>query len=177
MSIYDTEERYNKILNGLCPPKCTIGIAPVDKWLTTPDMGHIIASCYNRVVVLLTLPEMGGVCETYFPIRIAPPLNPHSNIMCICLIPDHYIHVILKEGFLLPPSCTEWMTRKIGEAENWHFAFLDRQLAFNELMSKEPKMPKKPINEHNSITFDTLKKPKQEFEVMDEDEDYALSLL
>jgi len=68
MPIYDTEECYNKILNGLHPPKCTSGIVSVDKWLTTPDMGHIIATCYNRVVVLLTLPEMGGVCETYFPI-------------------------------------------------------------------------------------------------------------
>ena len=48
MPIYDTEERYNKILNGLHPPKCTSCIAPVDKWLTTPDMGHIIASCYKR---------------------------------------------------------------------------------------------------------------------------------
>jgi len=117
MPIYDTEERYNKILNGLHPPKCTIGIAPVDKWLTTPDMGHIIAYCYNRVIALLTLPKMGGVCETYFPIRSAPPLNPHSNIMCPCLIPDHYIHVILKEGCSLPPSFTEWMTHKIGEAK------------------------------------------------------------
>jgi len=44
-------------------------------------------------------------------------------------------------------------------------------------MSKEPKSPKKPTNEHNLITFDTPEKPKQEFKVMDEDKDYALSLL
>jgi len=68
MPIYDTDERYNKILDGLHPQKCTSGVAPPDKWLTTPDMGHIIASCYKRVIVLLTLPEMGGVGETYFPI-------------------------------------------------------------------------------------------------------------
>ena len=47
MPIYDTEERYNKILNDLYPPKCTSGIAPVDKWLTTLDMGHIIVSYYK----------------------------------------------------------------------------------------------------------------------------------
>ena len=69
------------------------------------------------------------------------------------------------------------MTHKIGEAEKWHFEFMDRQAAFDELMSKEPKPPKKPTNEHNPITLDTLEKPKQEFEVMDEDEDYALSLV
>jgi len=182
MPIYDTEERYNKILNGLYPPKCTSGIAPVGKWLTAPDMGHIIASCYKRPVVLLTLPKMGGVCETYFPIRSAPPLNPYANIMCLYLIPDHYLHVILKESCLLPPSCKEWMNNKIGEAENWHFAFLDRQNAFNELMSKEPKPSKKPTNEHNQIVCDntpTSEKKKQEFEVMEymeEEENLGMSL-
>jgi len=55
---------------------------------------------------------------------------------------------------------------------------MDRHAAFNDLMSKEPKPPKKPTNEHKSITCDTptLEKPKQDFEVMDEDDDYALSL-
>ena len=49
-------------------------------------------------------------------------------------------------------------------------------------MSKEPKPPKKPTNEHNPIVCDntpTLKRKEQEFEVMEdmeEDEDYALSL-
>jgi hypothetical protein len=71
------------------------------------------------------------------------------------------------------------MTHKIGEAEQWLFEFLDKQVAFDELMSKEPKLPKKPTNKHNPITCDTPtpKKPKQDFEVMDEDEDYALSLV
>jgi len=71
------------------------------------------------------------------------------------------------------------MNNKIGEAEQWHFEFMDRQAAFNKLLSKEPKPPKKPTNEHNPITFEipTPEKPKQDFEVMDEDEDYALSLV
>jgi len=122
---------------------------------------------------------MGGSCETYFSIRSAPPLKPHSNIMCLCLIPDHFLHVKLKENCLLPPSCKEWMTHKIGEAEQWLFEFLDRQAAFDELMSKEPMPPKKPTNVHNPITCDTPtpKKSKEDFEVMDEDEDYALSLV
>jgi len=176
--IYATERRYKLILDDLHPPTSKSGIAPPEKWLTTPDMGDIIATCYNRAVVLLTLPEMGGSCETYFPIQSAPPLKPHSNIMCLCLISDHFLHVKLKEDCPLPPPCKEWMTHKIGEAEKWHFEFMDRQAAFDDLMSKEPKPPKKPTNEHNPITCDTstLKKPKQDFEFMDKDEDYALSL-
>jgi len=53
------------------------------------------------------------------------------------------------------------MNNKIGEAEKWHFAFLDRQHAFNELMSKEPKPPKKPTNEHNPIVCDNTPTPKK----------------
>jgi len=58
--LYATESRYKLILDGLHPPTSKSGIAPPEKWLTTPDMGHIIASCYNITVVLLILPEMGG---------------------------------------------------------------------------------------------------------------------
>ncbi|KEH21440.1 hypothetical protein MTR_7g004990 [Medicago truncatula] len=140
-------------------------------------MGHIIASCYNRPVVLLTLPKMGGACETYFPIWGAPPLNPHSNIMFLCLISEHFLHVKLKENCPLPPPSKEWMTHKIGVADQWLFQFLDRQAIFDELISKEPMPPKKPTIEQNPINLDTPEKPKQEIEVMDEDEEYALSLV
>ena len=115
-TIYGTEKRFKLILDGLHPPTSRSGIAPEDKWLTTLDMGHIIATCYNRVIVLLTLPEK-GICETYFPFRSAPPLKPHSNIMCLYLIPDHFLQVLLKEDCLLPPFCMDWMNNKIGETE------------------------------------------------------------
>jgi len=52
-------------LDGLHPPTNNGGIALEDKWLTLPDMGYIVATCYNRVVVQLVLPER-GICETYF---------------------------------------------------------------------------------------------------------------
>ncbi|KEH37913.1 hypothetical protein MTR_2g451140 [Medicago truncatula] len=58
LSIYGTKKRYKLILDGLHPLTSKSGIAPPHKWLTTSDMGHIIATCYNRAVVLLTLPEM-----------------------------------------------------------------------------------------------------------------------
>jgi len=116
MPIYGTEMRFKLIFDDLHPPTCRSGIAPVDKWLTTPDMGHIIATSYDRAVVLLTLLKI-GICETYFPIRSAPPLKPHSNTMCLYLIRGHFLHVLLKEDCLLPPPCKEWMNHKIGEAE------------------------------------------------------------
>jgi len=142
-------------------------------------ISHIKDSKLNQNNQINKKGVTGVVCETYFPLRSAPPLNPHSNIMCLCLIPDHYLHVILKEGCPLPPSCMEWNNNKIGEAENWNFQFLDRQAAFNELLSKEPKPPKRPMNERNPIICDntpTPQKKEQVFEVMEEEEDLGMSL-
>jgi hypothetical protein len=72
----------------------------------------------------------------------------------------------------------EWTNQKISEAEQWEFAFMDRQALFKYLMSNEPKSPKKPTSYFNPIYGDTPnpKKPKGEFEVIEEDEDDSLSL-
>ena len=48
--IYAGEGHYN-ILNGFYPPKNGSGFAPPDKWLTLPDMSHIVATYYNRSVL------------------------------------------------------------------------------------------------------------------------------
>jgi len=67
LPIFGTEMSFKVILDGLHPRTSTSGIAHEDKWLTTPNMGHIFATCYNRVVVQVTLPEK-GICEIYFSI-------------------------------------------------------------------------------------------------------------
>jgi len=92
-------------MNGLHPPTNSGGIAYIDKWLTLPDMNRIVATCYNRVVVQLISPKR-GLCESFFPIRGAPPLNLHAHIMCLGLILIHFLHVYFKDGCPLPPSCT-----------------------------------------------------------------------
>jgi len=45
IEIYVGEDRYNYILDGLHPPKNVSAFEPPDKWLTLPDMRHIVASC------------------------------------------------------------------------------------------------------------------------------------
>jgi len=133
--------------------------------------------CYNRVVVQLVLPKR-DLCETFLPIWGTLPLNLHAHIMCLGLILDNFLHVYLKDGCLLPPPCMEWKNHKIGEAEQWKFAFMDRQALLKDLMSKEPKPRKKPTNHLNSISCDnpTPEKQKGEFEVIEEHEDDVLSV-
>jgi len=64
MRVCASEDRFNYILNCLHPPQNSSGIAFEDKWLTSPNMGHIVATCYNRVVIELTNHEI-SISETF----------------------------------------------------------------------------------------------------------------
>jgi len=110
IKLYAGERRYNYILDGLHPPKNGSGFAPPDKWLTLPDMGHIVASCYNWPVVEMTTLDI-RVSHTFFPLRGNPSVNPKSNMICFGLISSHFVLLLLKNDCPLPPSSTEWKIR------------------------------------------------------------------
>ena len=129
IDIYASEDRYNHILDGLHPPKNVSGFAPPDKWLTLPDMGHIVASCYNRSVVEMTALDI-GVYETFFPLRGRPPVNPKSNMICLGLIPNHFVLLLLKDGCPLASSSTKWNNHRSKEAATWEDEFLDQHDCF-----------------------------------------------
>jgi hypothetical protein len=85
-------------INGLHPPTNSGGNALLGKWLTFPDMRHIVANYYNRCVVLLTNHEI-GTSESFFPLRGQPPAKQKTPIMCLGLIPNHFV-LIFFEGWL-----------------------------------------------------------------------------
>jgi hypothetical protein len=60
----------------------------MDKWLTLPDMGHILATHYNKVVVELSEPGE-RISETFFSLRGKPLSNPEkkSCLPWICSCP------------------------------------------------------------------------------------------
>ncbi|CAJ2641845.1 uncharacterized protein LOC123914953 [Trifolium pratense] len=114
------------------------------------DMGHILATAYNRVVVLLTKHEI-GYCETYFPLRGRPPLDPSARIMCVGMVPNHFVYVKLKVGCPLPPTCKEWKNHRAPEAETWEDTFMDRMVEFDELMKNEKGDMKMETNENDPV--------------------------
>jgi len=69
----------------LHPPTNSGAIALVDKWLTLPNMGHIVANYYNRFVVLLPNNEI-GTSESIFPLRGLPPAKQKIPVMCLGLM-------------------------------------------------------------------------------------------
>lgn len=63
--------------------------ANFDRWMTMPDMGHIIASCYDVVLVHLSNVQ----CLTFLPLRSRPlPLSDRREI-AIGFINRHFVQV------------------------------------------------------------------------------------
>jgi histone-lysine N-methyltransferase SETD2 len=153
LRFYKTEERLQYILDGLHPPKVMpkSGVAPKDKWFTFPDMGHLVATVYGRVVVELTSPTI-GFSETFFPVRGRPPSDPCSKIMCLGLIPNHFVEVKLKPGCPIPPTSKEWKIHRAPEAEGWEDAFLERMDDFHEQIENEKALiPKAKSNKDDPV--------------------------
>ncbi|KEH27473.1 hypothetical protein MTR_5g413325 [Medicago truncatula] len=124
VEVFAGEDRYNYILNGLHPPANTKSCAHlVDKWLTFPDMRHIVANYYKRCV---------------------------------------------------------WHNHKKEDAGTWEDEYLDQHELFRKLMAIEsgnkPAKPQKESNKAAPILLDTPEKPKQQFEVIAEDEEDSNSL-
>uniref|UniRef100_A0A494G8Q9 MULE transposase domain-containing protein n=1 Tax=Solanum lycopersicum TaxID=4081 RepID=A0A494G8Q9_SOLLC len=181
VEVFAGEDRYNYILNGLHPPANTKTCAHlVDKWLTFPDMGHIVTNYYKMCVVVLTNLEVGK-SESFFPLRGPPPPgNQKTPILYLGAIPNHFVLISLKNGCPLPPSSTEWHNHKKEDAVTWEDEYLDQHELFRKLMAIEsgnkPSKPQKESNKAAPILLDTPEKPKQQFEVIAEDEEDSMSL-
>lgn len=65
--------------------------ADYDRWMTMPDMGHIIASRYNVVLVYISM----QLCLTFLPLRSAPTPLPMRRVLSIGFINDnHFVEVM-----------------------------------------------------------------------------------
>ncbi|CAJ2652337.1 unnamed protein product [Trifolium pratense] len=112
VAIFGCEKRYQYICDALLPPPRTRqrnsnrnSVAPRDKWFTLPDMGHVVATILDRVVVQLSILQ-NGPCETFFPLRSISASNPSSRVIFLGALPDHYVLVKLKVGCPIPKSNT-----------------------------------------------------------------------
>ncbi|XP_028189289.1 uncharacterized protein LOC114393300 isoform X2 [Glycine soja] len=80
----------------------------MDKWMDITDMGYIIASRYNVILVSLS-PQQNMM---FFPLRSQPPGDPSVHrIICIGHVNDnHFIQINLKDCCPLPSISLLWST-------------------------------------------------------------------
>ncbi|KAL6503349.1 hypothetical protein OROGR_025272 [Orobanche gracilis] len=145
VKLFGGEERLEYITNALFPPprRMRHAVAPQEKWFNFPDMGYIVATILDRVVVLLSTSERSGASKTCFPLRGIPPSNiPPSDlcsrIICIGALPEHFVLVKLKQGCPIPPTAQGWKRHcSKAAAAAWESLFLERQQKFEELLTIE----------------------------------------
>nr|XP_004489619.1 uncharacterized protein LOC101508284 [Cicer arietinum] len=93
-------------------------VASKDNWMTLPEMGYVIASKFNLVVVALSLNQS----QTYFPLRSPPPtsMSDHRVIVIAFVNNCHFVQVYLKSYSLCHQQvlCGKIIAMKKHDNEN-----------------------------------------------------------
>ncbi|KAL5148542.1 Protein FAR1-RELATED SEQUENCE 5 [Glycine soja] len=96
----------------------------MDKWMDVTEMGYIIASRYN--VILVSLSQQQSM--TFFPLRSQPPLDSSVHrIICIShMFENHFVQVYLKDRCPLPPLALLWSRNSHPQAKQWPTPYISR---------------------------------------------------
>lgn len=68
---------------------CSTIPAPYKNWMDLPDMGHLVATRYNVVLVHISMQQ----CWTYLPLRSNPPPQSQLKIITIGYVNKHFVQV------------------------------------------------------------------------------------
>ncbi|KAK8946660.1 hypothetical protein KSP39_PZI007383 [Platanthera zijinensis] len=94
------KERWQELLYSL---DCSEIPAPPNKWMSMPDMGLVVASCYNIVFVLISKFQS----LTFFPMNSPPPAS--QKLVAMGYIDgNHFIQLVMHEGCPLPHIVSYW---------------------------------------------------------------------
>ncbi|KAL6183526.1 hypothetical protein ACLB2K_044937 [Fragaria x ananassa] len=137
--LFGSDQRVNELHDALA---CSESICSQKHWMTMPDMGHIIASCYNIVLIHLSSAQ----CFTFFPLRTAPiSISISSPIeIVVGFVDDHFMQVYLKNGHPTPPPIraptrknphlpTMWESFHEQRSTEWATPYLSRIEHFTSL--------------------------------------------
>ncbi|XP_052198258.1 uncharacterized protein LOC127805543 [Diospyros lotus] len=89
--LYGSNMRVDELMHAL---SCFESVAPPQHWMTLPDMGHLIASKYNVVLIHLSRLQ----CLTYLLLRSVPPPSLQHRIISIGFVNDcHFVQCFLNQ--------------------------------------------------------------------------------
>lgn len=111
--------------------------APKQYWMTLPDMGLPIASCYN--VALLSFSELG--CLTYLPLFTPPPTKRREIVIGFLPERAHFVKVEMKNDCPTPKLYPLWEKYHAEEAIKWVDRYIDRLRRFEEIMGGRQGQP------------------------------------
>ena len=96
-----------------------------------PDMGHLISSYYNVVLVLLSLQQ----CLTFLPLRSSPiPSSSHKVLAVGFINGNHFVQVFMKPEAPMPPIATNWHRHHYPDTDRWQVPYAKSIEKFRELI-------------------------------------------
>ncbi|KAH9750386.1 protein FAR1-RELATED SEQUENCE [Citrus sinensis] len=100
-------------------------------WMTMPEIGHIIASKYN--VVLLHISDVLNL--TFLPLRSIPLSRSSHKIIAIGFVNrNHFIEVFMLPASPIPPIANSWIKYHEPCAEGWATPYKTNIIAFKDLV-------------------------------------------
>ncbi|GJW02198.1 hypothetical protein Tco_1561054 [Tanacetum coccineum] len=107
------------------------GFAPIEKWMSMPEIGFLIASRYN--VIFHNITTLGSM--TYVPLRSSPPpWYDHKFITLGFVNNSHYVNVLLQGGYPMPTIASQWFRYRSECAVAWITPYLERINYSNQLL-------------------------------------------
>ncbi|XP_038710217.1 uncharacterized protein LOC120004931 [Tripterygium wilfordii] len=97
--------------------------APVQHWMTMPNMGLLIASRYNVILHVLSFAQS----FTYLPLRSTPPPQyQHVAIAIGHVNNNHYVQVSLAGGYPMPTIMPQWNYFRYECAAAWVLPYMEQ---------------------------------------------------
>ncbi|XP_038688571.1 uncharacterized protein LOC119987723 [Tripterygium wilfordii] len=123
-------DEYNKVLSPLTSSDelidsvdCLDSYADMRHWMTMPNMGNVIASCYNVPVVHISNVQ----CLTFLPLRDPLPFEASKDILTIGYINgSHFVRVKLVDDSPIPPVSKMWLDHRHTRARHWLTQYTNR---------------------------------------------------
>ncbi|XP_038717206.1 uncharacterized protein LOC120010486 [Tripterygium wilfordii] len=90
--------------------------APLQNWMTMPDMDHLITSSYNVILHLLSFEQ----CLTFLPLRLVSlPSHEQVTITIEFVNNNHFVQVALIDDYSMPHIMIQWFRYKYDCTAVW----------------------------------------------------------
>ncbi|KAL5148319.1 hypothetical protein HKD37_13G035375 [Glycine soja] len=130
MNLFGGTERFEQLKMSLLVDG--FSKVSVDKWMDITEMGYVIASRYNVILVSLSRQQS----MTFFPLRSQPPPDSSGHRM-ICVshvFGNHFVQVYLKDHCPLPPPALLWSSNCYSQAKQWTTPYISRMQQYTSLI-------------------------------------------
>ncbi|KAH1194292.1 hypothetical protein GmHk_19G055125 [Glycine max] len=101
-----------------------LSMVTMDKWMNINDIGYVIASRCNVILVFLSLQQS----ITFFPLRSQLPTNSSVHrVICIGHVyVNHFVQVYLRDRYPLPPLVLLRSRNCHPQAKQWPTSYISR---------------------------------------------------